>query len=190
MALSVAVAVGDAAADLLVSKMAEAMTTLKIGPCHDANNDFGPVITKQHQQKVFGYIDSAENQGATIVVDGRNPSVTGHENGFYVGGTLIDQVTPEMESYDAEIFGPVLTIQTFRTIDEVIQKANNSPYGLAAGVWTDKGSRIFNLTSKLRAGVIWANTYNKFDPASPFGGYKESGFGREGGLHGLEAYLK
>jgi aldehyde dehydrogenase (NAD+) len=89
-----------------------------------------------------------------------------------------------------EIFGPVLAIQTFRTIDEVIEKANNTAYGLSAGVWTDKGSKIFNLSSKLRAGVIWANTYNKFDPASPFGGYKESGFGREGGLHGLEAYLK
>jgi aldehyde dehydrogenase (NAD+) len=87
-------------------------------------------------------------------------------------------------------FGPVLTIQTFRTVDEVIQKANNTPYGLAAGVWTDKGSKIFNLTTKLRAGVVWANTYNKFDPTSPFGGYKESGFGSEGGVHGLEAYLK
>ena len=107
MALSVAVAVGDAAADQLISKMAEAMKSLKIGPCHDADNDFGPVITKQHQQKVFGYIDSAEEQGATIVVDGRNPSVA-YENGFYVGGTLIDRVTADMDSYDAEIFGPVL----------------------------------------------------------------------------------
>ncbi|HNN32281.1 MAG TPA: aldehyde dehydrogenase family protein, partial [Chitinophagaceae bacterium] len=89
-----------------------------------------------------------------------------------------------------EIFGPVLTIQTFRTDDEVIEKANNTPYGLSAGVWTDKGSKIFNLTTKMRAGVVWANTFNKFDPTSPFGGYKESGFGREGGLHGLGAYLK
>jgi aldehyde dehydrogenase (NAD+) len=88
-----------------------------------------------------------------------------------------------------EIFGPVLAVQTFRTIDEVIEKANNTPFGLSAGVWTDKGSKIFNLTSKLRAGVVWANTYNKFDPTSPFGGYKESGFGREGGLHGLSAYV-
>jgi aldehyde dehydrogenase (NAD+) len=88
-----------------------------------------------------------------------------------------------------EIFGPVLTIQTFRTIEEVIEKANNIPYGLSAGVWTDKGSKIFNLTTKLRAGVVWANTYNKFDPVSPFGGYKESGYGREGGLHGLLPYL-
>ena len=89
-----------------------------------------------------------------------------------------------------EIFGPVLAVQSFRTIEEGIEKANNTPFGLSAGVWTDKGSRIFNLTTKLRAGVVWANTYNKFDPTSPFGGYKESGFGREGGLHGLSAYLK
>ena len=89
-----------------------------------------------------------------------------------------------------EIFGPVLAIQTFRTIDEVIEKANNTPFGLSAGVWTEKGSKIFKLTQELNAGVVWANTYNKFDPASPFGGFKESGFGREGGLHGLKAYLK
>lgn len=89
-----------------------------------------------------------------------------------------------------EIFGPVLTVQTFRTIDEAIEKANNVNYGLSAGVWSEKGSRIFNITRQLKAGVVWANTYNKFDPASPFGGYKESGFGREGGLHGLQGYLK
>ena len=89
-----------------------------------------------------------------------------------------------------EIFGPVLAVQSFRTVQEVIDKANNTEYGLSAGVWTDKGSRIFNLTTKMRAGVVWANTYNKFDPSSPFGGYKESGFGREGGLHGIHAYLK
>ena len=89
-----------------------------------------------------------------------------------------------------EIFGPVLTIQTFRTIDEVIEKANNTPFGLSAGVWTEKGSKIFKLTQELNAGVVWANTYNKFDPTSPFGGFKESGIGREGGLHGLKAYLK
>jgi aldehyde dehydrogenase (NAD+) len=110
--------------------------------------------------------------------------------GYYCKPTLFINVAQSSVLAQEEIFGPVLTIQTFRTIDEVIQKANNSPYGLAAGVWTDKGSKIFNLTSKLKAGVVWANTYNKFDPASPFGGYKESGFGREGGLHGLGAYLK
>jgi aldehyde dehydrogenase (NAD+) len=109
---------------------------------------------------------------------------------LYFPPTLFIDVAQSSRLVQEEIFGPVLTIQTFRTVDEVIQKANNSPFGLAAGVWTDKGSKIFNVTSKLRSGVVWANTYNKFDPTSPFGGYKESGFGREGGLHGLAAYLK
>jgi aldehyde dehydrogenase (NAD+) len=103
---------------------------------------------------------------------------------------LFTNVSQSNRIAQEEIFGPVLAIQTFRTIDEVIDKANNSPYGLSAGVWTDKGSKIFNMTSQLRAGVVWANTFNKFDPASPFGGYKESGFGREGGVHGLNEYLK
>jgi aldehyde dehydrogenase (NAD+) len=103
---------------------------------------------------------------------------------------LFTNVSQSNRIAQEEIFGPVLAIQTFRTIDEVIDKANNTPYGLSAGVWTDKGSKIFNMTSQLKAGVVWANTYNKFDPASPFGGYKESGFGREGGVHGLEQYLK
>ena len=109
--------------------------------------------------------------------------------GFYCQPTLFLGTAQSNRVVQEEIFGPVLCIQTFRTIEEVIEKANNIPYGLSAGVWTDKGAKIFNLTSKLRAGVVWANTYNKFDPASPFGGYKESGFGREGGLHGLMPYL-
>ena len=112
------------------------------------------------------------------------------KKGNFCAPTLFMGMAQSSLIVQEEIFGPVLTIQTFRTVDEVIQKANNTPYGLAAGVWTDKGSRIFNLTTKLRAGVVWANTYNRFGPASPFGGYKESGFGREGGLHGIEAYVK
>jgi aldehyde dehydrogenase (NAD+) len=111
------------------------------------------------------------------------------KKGFWCQPTLFEDVAQSSVIAQEEIFGPVLAIQTFRTIDEVIQKANNTPYGLSAGVWTDKGSKIFNLTSELKAGVVWANTYNKFDPTSPFGGYKESGFGREGGIHGLAAYL-
>jgi aldehyde dehydrogenase (NAD+) len=110
--------------------------------------------------------------------------------GFYCKPTLFTDVAQSARIAQEEVFGPVLTIQTFRTMEEVVQKANNSPYGLAAGVWTDKGARIFGLSQQLKAGVVWANTYNKFDPASPFGGYKESGFGREGGRHGLSAYLK
>ena len=132
------------------------------------------------------YIKIGKDEGASIY----ESSCELPKKGYFVRPTLFTDVAQSSRIAQEEIFGPVLTIQTFRTIDEVIQKANNSPYGLAAGVWTDKGSRIFNMTSKLRAGVIWANTYNKFDPTSPFGGYKESGFGREGGLHGLGAYLK
>src|SRR6185295_8596124 len=111
------------------------------------------------------------------------------KKGNFCRPTLFLNVAQSNRIAQEEIFGPVLAVQTFRTVEEVIEKANNIPYGLSAGVCTDKGSKILNLTSKLRAGVIWANTYNKFDPTSPFGGYKESGFGREGGLHGLAAYL-
>ena len=110
--------------------------------------------------------------------------------GYYCKPTLFFDVAQSSRLSQEEIFGPVLAIQSFRTVDEVIEKANNTPYGLSAGVWTDKGSKAFNLSSKLKAGVVWANTYNKFDPSSPFGGFKESGFGREGGLHGLGSYLK
>ena len=112
------------------------------------------------------------------------------KKGNWCPPTLFLNVSQSHAIVQEEIFGPVLAIQTFRTIDEVIEKANNTPFGLSAGVWTEKGSKIFKLTQELNAGVVWANTYNKFDPASPFGGFKESGFGREGGLHGLKAYLK
>ena len=112
------------------------------------------------------------------------------KKGYWCPPTLFTNVAQSNRIAKEEIFGPVLAVQTFRTVDEVIKKANNTPYGLSAGVWTDKGSKIFNMTSKMRAGVVWANTYNKFDPTSPFGGYKESGHGREGGLQGLEPYLK
>jgi aldehyde dehydrogenase (NAD+) len=110
--------------------------------------------------------------------------------GFWCRPTLFLNASQSHRIVQEEIFGPVLAVQTFRTVDEVIEKANNTSYGLSAGVWTDKGSKIFQVSNRLRAGVIWANTYNKFDPASPFGGYKESGFGREGGLHGLGAYVR
>ena len=110
--------------------------------------------------------------------------------GYWVAPSLFLNAAQSNRIVQEEIFGPVLAVQTFRTVDEVIKKANNTPYGLSAGVWTDKGAKIFNMTSQMRAGVVWANTYNQFDPTSPFGGYKESGFGREGGLHGLAAYLE
>jgi aldehyde dehydrogenase (NAD+) len=178
--------VQESIAEELVRKLKQRMQSLYLGNPLDKNTDIGAINSKEQLETIEKYVEIGINEGADMFqVECDLPS-----KGFYCRPTIFTNVAQSSVIAQEEIFGPVLTIQTFRTIDEVIQKANNSPYGLAAGVWTDKGSRIFNLTSKLRAGVVWANTYNKFDPASPFGGYKESGFGREGGLHGLEAYLK
>ena len=131
------------------------------------------------------YIAIAKKEGGEIY----QPKCKLPKKGNWCPPTLFLNVSQSHTIVQEEIFGPVLTIQIFRTIDEVIEKANNTPFGLSAGVWTEKGSKIFKLTKELNAGVVWANTYNKFDPSSPFGGFKESGFGREGGLHGLEPYL-
>ena len=114
----------------------------------------------------------------------------GLESGYFVKPTIFADVTNDMTIAREEIFGPVLSVLTFRTPSEAVEKANNTPYGLSAGIWTEKGSRILWMADQLRAGVVWANTFNKFDPTSPFGGYKESGYGREGGRHGLEAYVR
>lgn len=178
--------VQESIAEELVRKLKQRMKSLYLGNPLDKNTDIGAINSKEQLETIEKYVEIGRKEGADMFqVECEIPS-----KGFYCRPTIFTNVAQSSVIAQEEIFGPVLTIQTFRTIDEAIQKANNSPYGLAAGVWTDKGSRVFNLTSKLRAGVIWANTYNKFDPASPFGGYKESGFGREGGLHGLEAYLK
>jgi aldehyde dehydrogenase (NAD+) len=178
--------VQESIAEELVRKLKQRMKSLYQGNPLDKNTDIGAINSREQLETIEKYVEIGMKEGADMFqVECDLPS-----KGFYCRPTIFTNVAQSSVIAQEEIFGPVLTVQTFRTIDEVIQKANNSPYGLAAGVWTDKGSRIFNLTSKLRAGVIWANTYNKFDPASPFGGYKESGFGREGGLHGLEAYLK
>jgi aldehyde dehydrogenase (NAD+) len=178
--------VQESIADELVRKLKQRMKSLYLGNPLDKNTDIGAINSKEQLETIEKYLEIGIREGADMFqVECDLPS-----KGFYCRPTIFTNVAQSSVIAQEEIFGPVLTVQTFRTIDEVIQKANNSPYGLAAGVWTDKGSRIFNLTSKLRAGVVWANTYNKFDPASPFGGYKESGFGREGGLHCLEAYLK
>ena len=172
--------------DKVIKKLKQRMESLYVGDPLDKNSDIGAINSKEQLQTIEKYLKIGLDEGAEMY----QPKCTIPKKGFYCAPTLFLNVAQSSIIAQEEIFGPVLTIQTFRTVDEVIQKANNSPFGLAAGVWTDKGSRIFNLTSKLRAGVIWANCYNKFDPTSPFGGYKESGFGREGGLHGLSAYLK
>ena len=173
-------------AELVIKKLKARMASLYVGNPLDKNTDIGAINSKEQLETIEKYIRIGKAEGAEIYQSACElPS-----KGYFCPPTLFTGVAQSHVIAQEEIFGPVLTVQTFRTIDEVIQKANNSPFGLAAGVWTDKGSKIFNLTTKLRAGVVWANTYNKFDPVSPFGGYKESGFGREGGLHGLSAYLK
>lgn len=178
--------VQESVADEVIQKLKDRLDTLYVGDPLDKNTDIGAINSKEQLETIKKYIAIGKKEGATM----HESACSLPKKGFFVRPTLFTDVAQSSRIAQEEIFGPVLTVQTFRTIDEVIQKANNSPYGLAAGVWTDKGSRIFNLTTKLRAGVVWANTYNKFDPASPFGGYKESGFGREGGMHGLGAYLK
>lgn len=169
----------------VLRKLKDRIETLIVGDPLDKNTDIGAINSKQQLETIHKYIKIGQQEGAEMHQS--NCALPG--KGFYCRPTLFTNVAQSSRIAQEEIFGPVLTIQTFRTEDEVIEKANNTPYGLSAGVWTDKGSKIFNMTTKMRAGVVWANTYNKFDPTSPFGGYKESGYGREGGLHGLSAYV-
>lgn len=171
--------------ELILRKLKDRMQSLVVGDPLDKNTDIGAINSKQQLSTINNYIDIGKKEGADIFqLNCDLPA-----KGYWCPPTLFTNVSQSHRIAKEEIFGPVLAVQTFRTIEEVITKANNTPFGLSAGVWTDKGSKVFNLTSKLRAGVIWANSYNKFDPTSPFGGYKESGHGREGGLHGLSPYL-
>jgi aldehyde dehydrogenase (NAD+) len=178
--------VQEGIADMVISKLKDRMETLIVGDPMDKNTDIGAINSKEQLSKINDYISIGKNEGAEFY----QSSCAIPKKGFFCRPTLFLNASQSHRIVQEEIFGPVLAVQTFRTIEEVIEKANNIPYGLSAGVWTDKGSKIFNLTTKLRAGVVWANTYNKFDPTSPFGGYKESGFGREGGIHGLHSYVK
>ena len=170
----------------VLRKLKDRIETLIVGDPMDKNTDIGAINSKNQLDVINKYIELGRKEGAEMYQSGCN--IPG--KGFFCRPTLFTNVAQSNRIAQEEIFGPVLAIQTFRTDEEVIEKANNTAYGLSAGVWTDKGSKIFNLTTKMRAGVVWANTYNKFDPTSPFGGYKESGYGREGGLHGLAAYTK
>ena len=171
--------------DLFIRKLKDRMQSLILGNPLDKNTDIGAINSNNQLTNINKYIDLGKKEGAEIFqLNCEIPN-----KGYWCAPTLFTNVSQSHAIAREEIFGPVLAVQTFRTTNEVINKANNTPYGLSAGVWTDKGSKVFNLTSKLNAGVVWANTYNKFDPTAPFGGYKESGHGREGGLHGLEAYL-
>jgi aldehyde dehydrogenase (NAD+) len=170
----------------VIQKLKDRMRSLIVGNPLDKNTDIGAVNSEKQLNIINKYIELGIKEGAEMYQSECSVPL----NGFYCKPTIFTNVAQSSRIAQEEIFGPVLTIQTFRTVDEAIQKANNIQYGLAAGVWTDKGSRLFNLTAKLNAGVVWGNTYNRFDPSSPFGGFKESGYGREGGLHGLAAYLR
>ncbi|QEG22996.1 aldehyde dehydrogenase family protein [Mariniblastus fucicola] len=178
--------VQESVRDIVLRKLKHRMKSLIVGDPLDKNTDIGAINSAKQLETINGYIDIGKEEGATFY----QPVCELPSKGFWCAPTLFTDVAQSNRIAQEEIFGPVLAVQTFRTVAEVIQKANNTPYGLSAGVWTDKGSKIFNMTSQMRAGIVWANTFNKFDPTSPFGGYKESGFGREGGMHGLAAYLK
>jgi len=178
--------VQESIADTIISKLKDRMETLIVGDPLDKNTDIGAINSKMQLDKIKMYVEIGQNEGGTI----HQSSCTLPKKGYWHAPTLFTDLSQSHRIVQEEIFGPVLAIQTFRTVDEVITKANNTPYGLSGGVWTDKGSKLFKVTREMRAGVIWANTFNKFDPGSPFGGYKESGMGREGGVEGLHSYVE
>jgi aldehyde dehydrogenase (NAD+) len=177
--------VQESVAGNVMRKLRDRMSTLRVGDPLDKNTDIGAINSKEQLQKIQGLVKKGIAEGGELY----QANCTLPKKGFWFKPTLFTGVSSSSTVVKEEIFGPVLSIQTFRTADEVIEKANNTPYGLSGGVWTDKGSKSFKISSQLKAGVVWANTYNKFDPTSPFGGYKESGLGREGGLHGLAPYV-
>ncbi|MBE1531435.1 aldehyde dehydrogenase family protein [Actinomadura algeriensis] len=177
--------VQESIADELLARLKARMATLRVGDPLDKNTDVGAVNSAAQLERIRELAASGEAEGATRW----SPPCELPGRGFWFAPTVFTGVAQSHRIAREEIFGPVLSVLTFRTPDEAVAKANNTPYGLSAGIWTEKGSRILWTAQRLRAGVVWANTFNKFDPASPFGGYKESGFGREGGRHGLEAYL-
>ncbi|MFJ8634300.1 aldehyde dehydrogenase family protein [Streptomyces sp. NPDC093568] len=171
--------------DELLDSLKRRLSTLRLGDPLDKNTDIGAINSEEQLTRITSLVEQGEAEGA----ERWSPACDIPESGYWFAPTLFTNVTQAHRIARDEIFGPVLSVLTFRTPDEAVAKANNTPYGLSAGIWTEKGSRILAVANKLRAGVIWSNTFNKFDPTSPFGGYKESGFGREGGRHGLEAYL-
>jgi aldehyde dehydrogenase (NAD+) len=178
--------VQESISEPLIEKLKRRLTTLRVGDPLDKNTDVGAINSKQQLEKIEDLVASGREEGADIY----QPPCRLPEKGYWFVPTVFTNVAQSYRIAQEEIFGPVLSVLTFRTPEEAVEKANNTPYGLSAGVWTEKGSRILWMAERLRAGVVWANTYNRFDPASPFGGYKESGFGREGGRHGLEPYLE
>jgi aldehyde dehydrogenase (NAD+) len=177
--------VQESVADEVMRKLKRRVASLRLGDPMDKNTDIGAINSSAQLERIRTLAEVGESEGAQRW----SPPCELPDHGFWFAPTIFTGVTQAHRIAREEIFGPVLSVLTFRTPKEALEKANNTPYGLSAGVWTDKGSRILWMAQHLRAGVVWANTFNNFDPASPFGGYKESGYGREGGRHGLEAYL-
>ncbi|HKV87529.1 MAG TPA: aldehyde dehydrogenase family protein [Candidatus Dormibacteraeota bacterium] len=178
--------VQESIAEPLLEKLKRRLSTLRLGDPLDKNTDIGAINSKAQLEKIQGLVESGIEEGAELY----QPECVLPERGFWFPPSLFTNVSQSYRIAREEIFGPVLSVLTFRTPSEAVEKANNTPYGLSAGVWTDKGSRILWMAERMRAGVVWANTFNRFDPTSPFGGYKESGFGREGGVHGLLPYVE
>jgi aldehyde dehydrogenase (NAD+) len=177
--------VEESIADQFVERLRHRISTLRLGDPLDKNTDVGAINSADQLQRITDMVATGVAEGADLY----QPECDLPDKGYWFPPSVFTGVQQSHTVAREEIFGPVLTVQTFRTAEEAVEKANNTPYGLSAGIWTEKGSKILWMTEKLRAGVVWANTYNRFDPASPFGGYKESGFGREGGMHGLAPYL-
>jgi len=178
--------VQESIAAQVLRKLETRIKVLRVGDPMDKNTDLGAINSKEQLDKIHELVDSGVKEGAAMF----QSSCKLPRKGYYFRPTVFTNVTMSHRIAQEEIFGPVLSVMTFRTLDEALEKANNTPFGLSAGVWTDKGSRILKMSTELKAGVVWANTYNKFDPTSPFGGYKESGFGREGGRQGVLDYCK
>ncbi|HLO39507.1 MAG TPA: aldehyde dehydrogenase family protein, partial [Phycisphaerales bacterium] len=194
----------------VINKLKIRLASLRVGDPIDKNTDVGAINSKAQLERIRHYLNVGPEEGAELHVGGTQSSTAAKgqraaedmdwataatrdglpEKGYYCRPCFFTGVQPSHTIAREEIFGPVLSVMSFRTPEEAITRANNTPYGLAAGIWTDKGSKIFEIARKLKAGVVWCNTYNRFDPASPFGGFKESGFGREGGMQGLRGYVR
>jgi aldehyde dehydrogenase (NAD+) len=170
----------------LIDKLKDRLSTIRVGDPLDKNTDVGAINSKNQLEKITELVAAGRAEGAEMY----QPACDLPDRGYFFRPTLFTNVAQSHRIAREEIFGPVLSVLTFRTPAEAVEKANNTPYGLSAGIWTDKGSRILAMVRQMRAGVVWANTFNRFDPTSPFGGYKESGYGREGGMHGLHAYVR
>ena len=176
----------ESIADELVDRLKTRLSTLRVGDPLDKNTDVGAINSKNQLEKITELVASGVAEGAELY----QPACDLPERGYFFRPTLFTNVAQSHRVAKEEIFGPVLSVLTFRTPDEAVEKANNTAYGLSAGIWTEKASKVFAMVQAMKAGVVWANTFNRFDPTSPFGGYKESGFGREGGMHGLHAYVR